>query len=338
MQQLPNLFREHFATGYASDDEVAPGPRRRSARNYGALPGDEPPRPRLSHEEVLEYGVRQNAAGPKRRKVRFLDALLAAPGARLSAAQLRPRGSLQEHRALLHCLPRGATVPLAAKAEAPKSDFQLLCERHRFLWAAEDDDGSWEARLAQRYYQRLFREYVICDLAGYKTGHVGFRWRTEAEVLRGKGQFQCGHRRCDCVVQLKSYEVDFKYREAGQKKRALVKARLCEDCAYKLHYRRLKAERKRRRAEWEMSARKRTKVENTGTVVVDDGSRSAHGDADSSQGDDQLAVAAGGMDAPVGAEAEADRRVLEALAWCGPDPELRTCGDDMDEYLRELFL
>ena len=66
-----------------------------------------------------------------------------------------------------------------------KTDFQLLKEAHRFIREDEDDDGSWESKLAQRYYQRLFKEYVICDLAGYKKGNIGFRWRTEAEVVQG---------------------------------------------------------------------------------------------------------------------------------------------------------
>ena len=66
-------------------------------------------------------------------------------------------------------------------------------------------------------------------------------------VVEGRGQFQCGHKRCTSKTGLQSFEVDFKYHEAGKDKRQLVKVRLCEDCAYKLHYRRLKAERRRRR-------------------------------------------------------------------------------------------
>lgn len=60
-----------------------------------------------------------------------------------------------------------------------------------------------------------------------------------------RGQFFCGHKPCASKEGLRSYEVDFRYSEAGASRRALVKARLCEDCAYKLHYRRLrKAERR----------------------------------------------------------------------------------------------
>lgn len=75
----------------------------------------------------------------------------------------------------------------ARRAEEPKSDLQLLREHHRFIRQPEDEEGTWEARLAARYYERLFREYVICDLRGYRKGEIGLRWRTEAEVRSGKG-------------------------------------------------------------------------------------------------------------------------------------------------------
>jgi Folate-sensitive fragile site protein Fra10Ac1 len=60
------------------------------------------------------------------------------------------------------------------------------------------------------------------------------RWRTQAEVLAGKGQFVCGARGCDTRAGLCSYEVPFAYEEAGQHKQALVKLRLCSSCGGKL--------------------------------------------------------------------------------------------------------
>ena len=47
-------------------------------------------------------------------------------------------------------------------------------------------------RLAARYYSKLFREYAIADLSRHAEGRLGLRWRTQAEVVAGRGQFTCG--------------------------------------------------------------------------------------------------------------------------------------------------
>lgn len=39
---------------------------------------------------------------------------------------------------------------------------------------------------------KLFKEYAIADLSRYKEGRVGLRWRTQKEVVSGRGQFVCG--------------------------------------------------------------------------------------------------------------------------------------------------
>lgn len=39
---------------------------------------------------------------------------------------------------------------------------------------------------------KLFKEYAIADLTRYKEGRVGLRWRTQREVVSGRGQFSCG--------------------------------------------------------------------------------------------------------------------------------------------------
>jgi protein FRA10AC1 len=62
------------------------------------------------------------------------------------------------------------------------------------------------------------------------------RWRTEQEVVLAKGQFVCGNKRCDAVRKLRTWEVNFAYVEAAEKKNALVKVRLCFECSYKLNY------------------------------------------------------------------------------------------------------
>lgn len=51
----------------------------------------------------------------------------------------------------------------------------------------EDDEQSWEQRVAKKYYDKLFKEYAICELKYYKEGKIALRWRTEKEVILGKG-------------------------------------------------------------------------------------------------------------------------------------------------------
>jgi len=337
MQRQSSFVEDHLAAGYASDDcRPAPLPY-----GYGNLPGDRPVRRKLSKEELLDYQIRQQSAGPPGKRIRYLDALLGRhqqyQQQRLSPAQTRPRTTLERHKQLLQWLPHKRL----AEGSAFKNDLQLLRESHRFLRTEEDDDGSWEAGLAQRYYARLFREYVICDLAGYRKGQVGFRWRTEAEVVRGRGQLSCGHKPCESKLGLRSYEVDFKYVEAGDKKRALVKVRLCEACAFKLHYRRIKAARKRQRRS-EKCSRKRTKTEEMPSDAVDV-EASSHSDCSEAAGNaayNDVHADVEGSRADEGADVQpnaTDKRLLESLAWKGPDPDARTREDDFDDYFRDLF-
>eukprot|EP00877_Chromochloris_zofingiensis_P003571 jgi/Chrzof1/13214/Cz07g24200.t1 len=138
-----------------------------------------------------------------------------------------------------------STDPAAARLSGIRTDADVLQDTYRFLRTAEDDAGdSLDVRLAKRYYAKLFKEYCIADLSRYKESKVGLRWRTEQEVITGKGQFICGAKGCDQRPGLASYEVNFAYKEAGVSKQALVKLRLCPDCAYKLNYRKEKQFRK----------------------------------------------------------------------------------------------
>lgn len=311
--------------GFASDDEDARP--RRPARDFGVLPGDRAARRKPSGVETLEYGVRQNSGGPRGKRVRYIDSLT-SQGRRPTPAQTQPRMTYACHMALLSLV-----LQHPSRNKAMKSDLQLLREQHRFLRSEADDDGSWESELAKRYYDRLFKEYVICDLAGYKRGEVGLRWRTQEEVVKGKGQFRCGHKRCESDVGLRSYEVDFQYDEAGVLKRALVKARLCEDCAYKLHYRRLKADSKRRKAAArEERSWKRVKKRGDEPSL----SEKVKDEVESDPSEPEVPKEALVKDSQEG-PSEADRRLLESMAWRGPDPEARAREDDFDDYLQDLF-
>ena len=120
--------------------------------------------------------------------------------------------------------------------ENDRNDYTILREEHKFLWEGSDDVGSWEQRLAKAYYDKLFKEYAISDLRHYKENKIALRWRTEKEVVEGKGQFICGDKRCSEREELQSWEVNFAYVERGERKNALVKLRLCLECSVKLNY------------------------------------------------------------------------------------------------------
>lgn len=54
-----------------------------------------------------------------------------------------------------------------------KRDFDVIRENHKFLWNEETDaTDTWEKRLAKKYYDKLFKEYCICDMTFYKQNKV----------------------------------------------------------------------------------------------------------------------------------------------------------------------
>jgi len=139
-------------------------------------------------------------------------------------------------------------------AEQPLSDQDILGQYHQFL-RNDDEDAAlakedWKIRMSIRYYQKLFKEYALADLSRYEEGKIGLRWRTEREVVIGKGQFTCGNKRCDSKRDLNSYEILFSYKENGQKKQHLVKVRVCEECAVKLFYNKIQEIRKNKKKEF----------------------------------------------------------------------------------------
>ena len=125
---------------------------------------------------------------------------------------------------------------LKRSTDKDRNDYTVLGEQHRFLWDEKDKAVTWEQKLAKSYYDRLFKEYAICDLSRYKENKIALRWRVEKEVVDGKGQFACGNKHCSAIRDLQSWEVNFNYLEHGEKKQALVKVRLCEECSVKLNY------------------------------------------------------------------------------------------------------
>ena len=131
-----------------------------------------------------------------------------------------------------------------------RSDADALLSAHQFLRVQDEQSDSWEIRLARSYYAQLHREYALADMARYKEGAIGLRWRTEQEVFDGKGQFTCGNKACSTSdASLQSFELLFAYVEQGEQKQALVKLRVCSKCEEKLHYREHKDQRRQRRHE-----------------------------------------------------------------------------------------
>jgi protein FRA10AC1 len=47
----------------------------------------------------------------------------------------------------------------------------VIRENHRFLWS-EEEASTWGEQLAKKYYDKLFKEYCICDLSRYKENKV----------------------------------------------------------------------------------------------------------------------------------------------------------------------
>ncbi|KAJ3273857.1 hypothetical protein HDV01_003835 [Terramyces sp. JEL0728] len=212
----------------------------------------------------------------------------------------------QKHKLLM----KYYNVPKITK-EKSLSEVQILKKNHQFL--REDESETWEERLAEKYYNKLFKEYCLGDFSRYKTGAIGLRWRTEKECISGKGQFICGNLGCE-NDELKSWEVNFAYMEKGEKKNVLVKIRLCPDCSDLLNYKKLKDAKKLDRMELKDSERKRKIKEEEEERKK---SKQEH------------------PEEPVDAEEQ------NGNIWSAPikEPEEgKSKEEEMDEYLRELFV
>ncbi|KAI8808340.1 FRA10AC1 [Cladochytrium replicatum] len=140
-------------------------------------------------------------------------------------------------------LPSATTFPTQDNRKYKSAEVEILKRHHRFLRSEDESEteASWEARVAKKYYDKLFKEYALANMDGYKQGKIAMRWRTEKEVISGKGQFVCANVRCEMKDQLRSWEVNFSYVEEGEKRTALVKLRLCKACSEKLNYKRRKS-------------------------------------------------------------------------------------------------
>jgi len=149
------------------------------------------------------------------------------------------------------------------------------------------------------------------------------RWRVEAEVVTGKGQFCCANKKCDKRDKLRTWEVNFGYVEHNLKKNALIKCRLCLECSYKLNYHHKKKEVTKKKKKSKKKKRKRDRS-------------SSESDSDSSRSDKKKEV-------ELKAVEEKEKEKLEKQekdVWSAPlqKEEDKTRDDEFDEFLDDLFL
>jgi len=214
----------------------------------------------------------------------------------------------------------GATKRFGRDDSKDKTDYDIVKQNHRFLWDDVNiEDLSWEQKMAKKYYEKLFKEYCICDLSRYKENKVAMRWRTENELKIGKGQFICGKRKCEERENLRTWEVNFAYMEEMEKKNALVKVRLCPDCSYKLNYHHKKKEVTKKKSKHKKSKKSKKK-------------RSRHSSDDSSENEALKEVK------KVKVEKEMEAKASEI--WSAPIQleQEKSRDEDFSEYLDDLFL
>ncbi|XP_078269015.1 protein FRA10AC1 [Rhinoraja longicauda] len=227
----------------------------------------------------------------------------------------------------------GSKEDLKRSTVNDKTDQDVIKENHRFLWTDNDEaDMNWEKTLAKKYYDKLFKEYCIADLSQYKHNKIGFRWRVDKEVISGKGQFCCGNKYCEVKDGLKSWEVNFGYMEHGEKRSALVKLRVCNECSRKLnyHHRRKEAKATKRKSKEDHHDAPAEKITKTGEKQTSKSqgksstSRTEQDDDDSNKESE---------DAPNADPSESEY-------WKGPrqDTEEKTKEEEFDEYFEDMFL
>ncbi|XP_065156181.1 protein FRA10AC1 homolog [Atheta coriaria] len=215
----------------------------------------------------------------------------------------------------------GDTSKLRRDTSKDRRDIDVIRENHKFLWDEDDETITWEQQFAKKYYDRLFKEYCICDLSHYKENKIAMRWRIEKEVVIGKGQFICGNKSCTIEKYLRTWEVNFAYVENEEKKNALVKIRLCPECSLKLNYHSKKREVKRLK-----------KSSKTGKSKPKE--QKAKKDSSDSDSSDDKPSSSHEEQPETGSNEEKDSN-----PWENVKPvETKSRDEEMEEYLDELLL
>lgn len=204
----------------------------------------------------------------------------------------------------------------------PVTELEILRQNHEFLREEEEEEQSleetWESRLAKKYYDKLFKEFCLAELSKYKQGKIAMRWRTETELKAGKGQFVCGNINCNDSEALKTWEVPFGYVEKQIKKMALVKLKLCDECSFKLNYKRNKEQ------------PKKLKIEADAEKSLQDGQHEQPSDEQSSAQAQQIPRK----------DEETGQAIEQEKEWSAPlKHKQKKSGQDeeLDSYLDDLF-
>lgn len=70
---------------------------------------------------------------------------------------------------------KGSTGHLRRDTSKDRTDIDVIRENNKFLWEEDDVADTWEKQLAKKYYDKLFKEYCICDLSRYKENKVSWK-------------------------------------------------------------------------------------------------------------------------------------------------------------------
>ena len=219
----------------------------------------------------------------------------------------------------------GSTSILQRDTSKDRSDIDVIRENHRFLWNESDSEElTWEQKLAKKYWEKLYHEYCITDLSLYKANKVAMRFQTEAEVRSGKGQFTCGSKSCSEREKLRTWEVNFAYKEQGERKNALVKLRLCPDCSYKLNYHHKRKEVTKKSKKRKNSSSKKHKKKKS--------RRDSSSSSSSSDEEEETAV-------KMAQKEQADEKKASEI-WKEPVhlEQEKSREEDFDDFLNDLFM
>lgn len=173
-------------------------------------------------------------------------------------------------------------------------------------------------------------------------------WRRQRDTRVARGQFSCGCLGCESRDALESYELNFAFVEAGERRAALVKVRACPGCAVKLFYGR---EGKRKRARpLQSNERGRDDDDAHGGDAAAGGGgggrsvRRRHGgDADTAPrpadaaGVTHEAVGAGANCGGGGSEQATAAAAAASAAWSKPPEAARTREDEIEDYFAGMF-